>query len=121
MSRPPPKIKQYINGQPVLGQDVQPIKREGVAYSIDSQHCLNDARKITGTDWTLTATDVDAKILWKVVYYHNEFNLDVETDVQNSYPIDFKIVEEEIVIEHEHGIIFHVSFDGILLEGKKPE
>ena len=115
MSRLPPQIKQQINGQPVPGWEVQPVTKDGVTYKIDSRHSLDDFGKIIGMDWTLEASDVDSKILWKTMYYHKEFIPNLETDVQESFPIDFKVDDEMFVIEHEHGTIFKVSFEGILL------
>jgi hypothetical protein len=121
MSRIPPTIKQHTNDHSVTGYAVQPITKDGVIYKIDSKHRLDEVGKIIGMDWSLEALDANSNVLWKTVYFALEFIRDLETDVQESYPVDFLILGEEIVIEHEYEGTFHISFDGVLLERKQPE
>lgn len=122
MSRLPPQIKQHINGELVPGWQVQPVIKDGVTYKIYSEHCLGDDGRAVGQDWVLEASDADSKILWRTVYYHIKFIPDLETDVQESFPVDFKINDEVIIIEHEYDDgSFHISMEGVLIEVKKPK
>jgi hypothetical protein len=40
--------------------------------------------------------------LWKTEYYQKDYDLDLEGDIQDVFPVDFSIEWNDIIIKHEH-------------------
>ena len=114
MSRLPPNIEQVIDGVSVVGNTVRPISRDGITYTLSVLNRENETGGIVGREHFVTATDAEGNTLWRTVYTMVNFDTDLETDVQEQFPVDFYFHENgiELVIKHEHYTdndrVFHV-------------
>lgn len=121
MSRLPPQIKQVVDGQKVTGYSVLPIKHNGVLYTIDSQTRYGESGDILGINWSIEAAGSDGIQLWKTDYFKIDYLQGLETDVQESYPIDFYIKDDQFFIEHEYDQLFQLSLNGVLQPRSREE
>lgn len=104
MSRIPPKIEQVIDGVPVKGWVVQPITYRNISYALSSEHRLSVDGEIVGQDHYVEAMREDGTALWKTKYASFDFDMGLETDVQEKFPVDFFVHENgaELIIKLEH-------------------
>ncbi len=127
MSRIPPRIEQRIagraDGDTRPNYHILPVTEHGITYTV-SPILRSDptGKSIVGQDFFVVATDEAGVELWRTHYFSKEFQLDLETDVQEIYPVDFFIDGENLIIKHEHytdssGIFSIAKKDGRITKG----
>jgi hypothetical protein len=99
MSRSAPRIEQYVDGKKVEGYCVIPIQRDGVTYALVEEKKTNEDGSPTGQSWTLEAkNDATGDVLWGTVLCERVFEPMLETDVQETYPVDLAFLNEGVLV-----------------------
>ncbi len=103
MSRIPPRIEQFIDGEKVNGYQVLPITENSITYSLSEESEENEHGNRVKWHYFVSAKNIsNGVILWKTAYFTKEFDLDLEGDVQDIFPVDFGIEWDYLIIKHEY-------------------
>ncbi len=103
MSRPSPRIEQSINGKKVEWWEILPIyDADGIRYESSYKQKCNQVHIPIGFDLLVSAYFPDCTLKWENCYYSKEYIPFLETDVQDTFPVDFLIEGVTVVVKHEY-------------------
>jgi hypothetical protein len=101
MSRIPPKMKQRAAGKAGV-YHVLPVTAGQTRFSVD----VSFSEKPRTSEHYLTAAGADGKVLWRSLVFRYVYNEQLEGDVQDVFPIDLFVEEDNVVVELEHRGLF---------------
>ena len=102
MSRLPPEIEQIINGKKVDWYSILPIiDDEWVRYELSMNHVYDTNGSPIWMNYFVSAFSIENALRWKTLYSSIDFDLLCETDVQEVYPVDFFLDQNQLITKHE--------------------
>lgn len=108
MSRIPPRIEQKrqppggISSGRLASWEIVPIVEDGITYSIIRKRIEDAQGNYTAQEMFLKATDSTGKVLWQTRFFHEDFDQNLEIDVQEVFPVDLAFAGPWVEVKLEH-------------------